>query len=126
MARSKGDKRKGQGRQSPIVSTSEGRQRFPDILQTSFGDKAVIGFDRYGRALGAIVPIEAVMLLAGGHVDEDIRKRIQDGAKLLLDAFAGRSDARSAPRKGAALVDDDEVMIRRRARRRTRLKRKAV
>src|SRR5688500_13528950 len=41
--------------QGPLYSTTEGRQRFPDFLQTSYGDKAVIGFGRYGRALGAVV-----------------------------------------------------------------------
>lgn len=69
-----------------IVSTSEGRQRFPDLLQTCFGDKAVIGFDRYGRALGAVVPMEAVRLLAGydDSVDPHVRKTIAMTAEALL------------------------------------------
>jgi hypothetical protein len=73
----------GEGR---IFTTTEGRQKFPDILQTSYGEKAVIGFGRYGRALGAVVPMEAVRLLAGfeGAVDEDIRARIQRTARSLL------------------------------------------
>lgn len=84
------------GRKQRIVySTTDGRQRFPDILQTSYGDKAVIGFDRYGRALGAVVPMEAVQMLAGAtdNVDEDIRGRIQRAAQALLDTMADHSPA---------------------------------
>lgn len=69
-----------------VYSTTDGRQRFPDILQVSYGEKAVIGFDRYGRALGALVPMEAVQMLAGNinNVDEDIVGRIQRAARALL------------------------------------------
>ncbi len=69
-----------------LYSTTEGRQRFPDILQFSYGDKAVIGFDRYGRALGAVVPIEAVRILAGygETVDDDVKRRMERTARLLL------------------------------------------
>ena len=69
-----------------LLSTSEGRQKFPDLLQTCFGEKAVIGFGRYGRAMGAVVPMEAVRLLAGyGEcVDEHDRKRIAATAVALL------------------------------------------
>jgi len=72
--------------QRSLYSTTEGRQRFPDLLQTSYGSKAVIGFDRYGRALGAVVPMEAVRVLAGfsDSVDEDIKRRIEQTAKSLL------------------------------------------
>src|ERR1041385_1515772 len=69
-----------------FYSTTEGRQKLPDILQVSYGEKAVIGFDRYGRALGALVPMEAVEMLAGStRVDADVRDRIQRTAKSLLD-----------------------------------------
>jgi hypothetical protein len=69
-----------------VYSTTDGRQRFPDILQVSYGEKAVIGFDRYGRALGAVVPMEAVLMLAGKteNVDEGVRDRIERSAKALL------------------------------------------
>lgn len=69
-----------------VYSTTDGRQRFPDILQVSYGEKAVIGFDRYGRALGAVVPMEAVLMLAGKteDVDEDVKLRIERAAQKLL------------------------------------------
>ena len=73
--------------QGTLYSTTEGRQKFPDILQTSYGDKSVIGFGRYGRALGAVVPMEAVRVLAGFDdcVDEDVKRRIQRTARSLLE-----------------------------------------
>lgn len=86
-----------------LYSTTEGRQRFPDILQVSYGDKAVIGFDRYGRALGAVVPIEAVRILAGygETVDDDVKRRMERTARLLLAKL---------PREAAlcGLKDNDE------------------
>jgi hypothetical protein len=68
-----------------LLSTTEGRQRFPDLLQTCFGDKAVIGFDRYGRALGAVVPMEAVRLLAG--YDEAVDPRVRETIALTAQAL---------------------------------------
>lgn len=81
--------------QKLVYSTTDGRQRFPDILQVSYGEKAVIGFDRYGRALGAVVPIEAVQMLAGclDNVDEDVRDRIERAAKALLETMKGSEPA---------------------------------
>lgn len=69
-----------------IFSTSQGRAIFPELLQSAFGDKRVIGFDRYGRIMGAVVPIEAVRLLAGleADVEEDTRMRIIKAARALL------------------------------------------
>lgn len=77
-----------------VYSTTDGRQRFPDILQVSYGEKAVIGFDRYGRALGAVVPMEAVLMLAGKtqDVDEDVKLRIERAAQKLLQEV-NRNDA---------------------------------
>lgn len=94
-----------------VYSTTDGRQRFPDILQVTYGDKAVIGFDRYGRALGAVVPMEAVRMLAGldSDVDEDIRSRIERAATALLAEMAtnGESDQ--------ALVEVQEITEARRS-----------
>lgn len=76
-----------------VYSTTDGRQRFPDILQVTYGDKAVIGFDRYGRAIGAVVPVEAVRMLAGKaeFVDDDVRQRIQRAANALLEQLPGEN-----------------------------------
>ncbi|HTQ13157.1 MAG TPA: hypothetical protein VMH86_04715 [Rhizomicrobium sp.] len=77
---------------SQVYSSTEGRQKFPDFLQVTYGEKAIIGFDRYGRALGAIVPIEAVQMLAEDtHVDDDMRRRIKRTAKSLLEELSATS-----------------------------------
>lgn len=68
-----------------LYTTSEGRQVFPDILQDAFGEKAITGFHRYGRVLGAVVPMEAVMLLAGQPVDEEAGLRLRNAAQALLE-----------------------------------------
>lgn len=74
-----------------LFSTTEGRARFPDFLQMSFGDKAVIGFDRYGRVIGAIVPMEAVQMLAGETVDADVSARIRRAAQTLVREAPGNA-----------------------------------
>lgn len=88
------------GKTQIVYSTTDGRQRFPDILQVTYGDKAVIGFDRYGRTLGAVVPVEAVLMLAGhaAHVDDDVRARIQRAANALIAELPD----------GKLMVDDAE------------------
>jgi hypothetical protein len=70
-----------------VYSTTEGRQRFPDILQEVFGEKSIAGFERYGRRLGALIPMEALLLLAGrgSMLDKETRIRIQNAASSLLD-----------------------------------------
>lgn len=93
-----------------VYSTTDGRQRFPDILQVTYGDKSVIGFDRYGRALGAVVPIEAVRILAGRHdaVDERLRDHIERAASALLAELG-------EPPKGDELVSPESVKAERQA-----------
>jgi hypothetical protein len=39
------------------ISTSEGRQRLPDLIQQVYGEKAIFVFHRYGRDLAALVPL---------------------------------------------------------------------
>jgi hypothetical protein len=91
-----------------LMSTSEGRQRFPDLLQSTFGDKAVIGFERYGRVLGAVVPMEAIRLLAGfdDSVDDATRDRITKTAKALI-----REVPAEAEMCGIADFDFEDEMI---------------
>ena len=79
----------GKGKSSPsapslVYSTTIGRAKFAEFLQMTFGEKTVFGFDRYGRALGALVPMEAVKMLAGREVDPDVRRRIERSAQELL------------------------------------------
>jgi hypothetical protein len=110
---------KSKSQESLLYSTTEGRQRFPDLLQISYGNKAVIGFDRYGRALGAVVPMEAVRMLAGfgDSVDEDVRKRIERTARLLIEQLPDEAELCGLPREaeeepGLAEIEDVEAARR--------------
>lgn len=71
-----------------VVTTTEGRRHFPDFVQDTFGSKSIVGFDRYGRFLGALVPPEAIALLAGDDsedsVDDYVKDRIRKNAQLLM------------------------------------------
>jgi len=92
-----------------VYSTTDGRQQLHDILQDTYGEKAVIGFDRYGRVLGAVVPMEAVVMLAGqqGQVDGDMQRRIQRAAQRLMQKV---NDPRLVLTDvDASLTEHDEV-----------------
>ncbi len=66
-----------------VYSTSEARANFAAALEAAQRDKAVIGFDRYGRTVAALVPVEAVYMLAGmgGEVAPNVRKGIEAAAR---------------------------------------------
>lgn len=65
-----------------VLSTSEARANFAEALETAQVDNALIGFDRYGRTVAALVPVEAIYMLAGlgKLVDPATRKDIEEGA----------------------------------------------
>ncbi len=69
-----------------LCSAAEGRNSLPDILQDAACDKTITGVTRYMHPLVAVVPIEAILLLAGelDTVDEATRIRIQNSALNLL------------------------------------------
>jgi hypothetical protein len=80
-------------------STSEGRANFAEALETANREKTIIGFDRYGHPIAALVPIDAVKLLAGqGGVEPDVRDRIIRGARSFM-AAASLAAGRAAPAK---------------------------
>ncbi|MEZ5957843.1 MAG: hypothetical protein R3C27_11610 [Hyphomonadaceae bacterium] len=90
---------------APVLSTSEARANFAEALETTQVDNAVIGFDRYGRTVAALVPVEAIYMLAGlgKHVDAETRKEIEEGAL----AFAKNVPYRSmSPERLAAAVKE--------------------
>ncbi|ANP46544.1 hypothetical protein [Candidatus Viadribacter manganicus] len=89
----------------PVLSTSEARANFAEALETAQVDNAVIGFDRYGRTVAALVPVEAIYMLAGlgKLVDAVTRKEIEEGAR----AFANNVPYRSmSPEHIAAAVKE--------------------
>ena len=81
--RKKAASRASKPKTAPVLSTSEARANFAEALETAQVDNAVIGFDRYGRTVAALVPVEAIYMLAGLSklVDPATRKEIEDGAK---------------------------------------------
>lgn len=116
---------KGAGEKSPplVYSTTIGRAKFPEFMQLSYGEKAVIGFDRYGRILGAIVPVEAVKVLAGREreVDPHVRAQIERAAAHLLaqmppDLGMGGFARGSTGKLPRATVELEEIAARRRKR----------
>lgn len=68
---------------APVYSTSEARANFAETLELVQAESAVIGFDRYGRTVAALVPIEAIYILAGmsTSIAPDLRSRVQEAAR---------------------------------------------
>lgn len=92
-------------KQAQVLSTSEARANFAEVLETAHVDNAVIGFDRYGRTTAALVPVEAIYMLAGlGHlVPPATRREIEEGAALFARNVSYRlAPAARAPAKAAA------------------------
>ena len=90
---------------TPSFSTSQGRANFARALETTDQEKTVVGFDRYNRPVAALVPIEAVSMLAGQNagVDPAVRARIVRMARLFLSAMppAKKAARKTAKRKKA-------------------------
>jgi hypothetical protein len=103
------------GGAAPSFSTSQGRANFARALVTTDQEKTVVGFDRYNRPVAALVPIEAVAMLAGqsGEVDPAVRAKIVRMARLFLAVMpakkkvarrfptARRAKAKAAKKKSA-------------------------
>jgi hypothetical protein len=109
---------------APVYSTSEARANFAETLETVQAESAVIGFDRYGRTVAALVPIEAIYILAGmaGAVAPDLRSRIQGAASDFVDQVPNRVGkkierkrvTKAAPKKKRAPASRAKAKARRR------------
>lgn len=88
-----------------MYSTSEGRANFAEALESAQVEHAVVGFDRYGRPLAALVPIDAVRMIAGQAQDVDpaLREKITRSARLFLANVPGKS-ALAAPAKAKTMA----------------------
>lgn len=98
--RAKYAKRAGkEGVKARIYSTSEARANFAAALESAHAESAVIGFGRYGRPIAALVPIEAVRLLAGqsGGVPPAVKARLVRTARLFLAEMPDAKAANGAP-----------------------------
>jgi hypothetical protein len=88
-------------RKARVYSTSEARANFAEALETAQVDNAVIGFDRYGRTIAALVPVEAVYMLAGmGHmISPGVREEIASFSHQFVQSVPSRVSVREAPVK---------------------------
>lgn len=89
---------------APVYSTSEARANFAEALETAQVESAVIGFDRYGRTVAALVPIEAIYMLAGmgDQIDPAVRNRIARGVRSFVAHVPNRVGKRIAPKPAKA------------------------
>jgi len=68
-----------------VLTTSQGRQKFPDLIQETYGHQTITMFTRYDRTIGGLISMDAVqMLIDPDSVHPDIRARIQRNAQEAL------------------------------------------
>jgi 1-deoxy-D-xylulose 5-phosphate reductoisomerase len=79
-------------RKARVYSTSEARANFAEALETAQVDNAVIGFDRYGRTIAALVPVEAIYMLAGkaSMIAPGVREEIEAFSKQFVQSVPSR------------------------------------
>jgi hypothetical protein len=79
-------------RKARVYSTSEARANFAEALETAQVDNAVIGFDRYGRTIAALVPVEAIYMLAGkgSMIAPAVREEIESFARQFVQSVPSR------------------------------------
>jgi hypothetical protein len=75
------------------ISTSEARANFAEALGMAQEESTVIGFDRYGKLVAALVPIDAVRMLAGRGEDVTpaVRHKIERMSRVFLEAALQRA-----------------------------------
>lgn len=67
-----------------FCSYTEGRQVLPDILQDAYGLNSITGVHRYGQTRCAVVSLDAVRMLAGYPVENEVRIRIANASQNLI------------------------------------------
>jgi hypothetical protein len=104
----------------PVYSTSEARANFAEALENTQLDSAVIGFDRYGRTVAALVPVEAVYMLAGlgGKIEPAVRDKIERTARKFVKDVPNRIGKRLEPKTPAKASAKKQAAAKARARRR--------
>lgn len=90
-------------RKARVYSTSEARANFAEALETAQVENAVIGFDRYGRTIAALVPVEAIYMLAGMNhmIAPGVREEIASFSRQFVQSVPSRvAAAEPSPRGG--------------------------
>jgi hypothetical protein len=85
-------------KKAQVYSTSEARANFAEALETAQVENAVIGFDRYGRTVAALVPVEAIYILAGldDRIAPAVREEIRKGSLQFVESVPNRVGMREA------------------------------
>lgn len=91
-------------RKARVYSTSEARANFAEALETAQVDNAVIGFDRYGRTIAALVPVEAIYMLAGKGelIAPGVREEIESFSRQFVQDVPSRVAAAPPPPRAPA------------------------
>ena len=89
-------------RKARVYSTSEARANFAEALETAQVDNAVIGFDRYGRTIAALVPGEAIYMLAGkgNMIAPSVREEIESFSRQFIESVPSRVSAPEPASRG--------------------------
>jgi hypothetical protein len=108
------------------ISTSEARANFAEALGLAQEESTVIGFDRYGKLVAALVPIDAVRMLAGRSedVEPSVRSKIERMSRIFLTAQATLRPALAA-REERATYDPAQKAERKRRKDKRDKKKKA-
>lgn len=96
-------------------STSQGRANFARALETAGTQHAIVGFDRYGHPIAALVSIDAIRLIAGceDQVDPQVRNRLVRMARVFLSHVRSDGSARAPRKKAAPKVSKKKTPARR-------------
>ena len=107
------------------ISTSEARANFAEALGLAQEESAVIGFDRYGKLVAALVPIDAVRMLAGRgeEVEPAVRNKIERMSRIFLTAQATMRRPSPAAREKPAALEPAKAERKRRKDKRDKKKR---
>jgi hypothetical protein len=91
------------GAKKRTISTSEARKHFAAALKTVHKEKMIIGFDRYTMSVAALVPVEAVYVLAGRgrEIDPAVLDKIERMAARYLHNAPAPKAAQAAKKRAA-------------------------
>jgi len=93
--------RKTPRRKAAAISTSQARANFANALERAQTDNAIIAFERYGKPIAALAPIDAVRLLAGERVAPAAQKAIVEAARAIVRTLPAQvARTKSAPKRG--------------------------
>ncbi|MBS0384457.1 MAG: hypothetical protein JSS00_03810 [Proteobacteria bacterium] len=80
--------RRARAAKAQTLSTSQARANFAEALGLAQKQNTIIGFDRYGKLVAAVVPIDAVRMLArrDDEVEPAVRNKIERMSRIFLHA----------------------------------------